>query len=57
MNKLHAEDEAYWLGVVTPTEIGLLLEGIEKGSIASKTACAEMVRTMRAQQSGPHRIT
>jgi beta-lactamase class A len=56
MNKLYAEDEAYWLGVVTPTEIGHLLEGMEKGTIASKSACAEMIRTLRAQQSGARRI-
>ena len=42
--------------MVTPTEIGHLLEGIEKGTIASKTACAEMTRIMRAQQSGARRI-
>jgi hypothetical protein len=52
MNKLYSEDEAYWLGVVTPTEIGRLLEGMEKGIIASKAACAEMIRALRAQQSG-----
>ncbi len=56
MNKLYTEDENYWLGVVTPTEIGHLLEGIEKGTIASKSACAEMTRIMRAQQSGARRI-
>ena len=56
MNKLYSEDEAYWLGVVTPTEIGRLLEGIEKGTLASKPACAEMARIMRAQQSGARRI-
>ena len=56
MNKLYSEDEAYWLGVVTPTEIGRLLEAIEKGTIASKPACAEMARIMRGQQSGARRI-
>jgi beta-lactamase class A len=56
MNKLYSEDEAYWLGVVTPTEIGHLLESIEQGVIASKPACAEMIRTLRAQQSGARRI-
>jgi len=56
MNKLYSEDEAYWLGVVTPTEIGRLLEGIQKGTIASPAACASMIRTLRAQQSGARRI-
>jgi beta-lactamase class A len=56
MSKLYSEDEAYWLGVATPTEIGHLLEGIEVGTIASKAACAEMIRALRAQQSGARRI-
>ncbi|HEX3450800.1 MAG TPA: serine hydrolase [Isosphaeraceae bacterium] len=56
MMKLYAEDEKYWLGVVTPTEIGRLLEGIEKGTFASKASSAEMVRIMRGQQSGARRI-
>ena len=56
VNKLYSEDEAWWLGVVTPTEIGRLLEGIEKGTIAGKASCAEMVRILRAQQSGARRI-
>ena len=29
---------------------------MEKGMIASKAACAEMLRTLRAQQSGARRI-
>jgi beta-lactamase class A len=56
MNKLYTDDEKYWLGVVTPTEIGRLLEGIEKGTIASKASCAEMARIMRGQQLGARRI-
>jgi beta-lactamase class A len=56
MNELYSKDEAYWLGVVTPTEIGRLLEGIEKGTLVSKSASAEMTRIMRAQQSGARRI-
>ncbi len=51
-----ADGEAYWLGVVTPTEIGRLLEDMEKGAIASKGACAEMTRALRPQQSGARRI-
>jgi beta-lactamase class A len=56
MNKLYIENEDYWLGVVTPTEIGRMLEGIEKGTLASKASCDEMKRIMRAQQSGARRI-
>ena len=56
VNKLYIEDEKYWLGVVTPSEIGRMLEGIEKGSIASAASCAEMKRILRGQQSGARRI-
>src|ERR1700682_2101995 len=56
MNKIYVEDEKDGLGVVTPIEIGPLLEGIEKGTIASKASCAEMARIMRGQQSGARRI-
>jgi beta-lactamase class A len=56
VNKLYVENEDHWLGVVTPREIGRMLEGIEKGSIASRQSCDEMKRIMRAQQSGARRI-
>ncbi len=56
MNQFYIKDEAYWLGVVTPSEIGRMLEGIEKGTIASKASCDEMKRIMRGQQSGARRI-
>lgn len=56
MAKLYTEDERYWLGVMTPAETGRMLEGIEKGTIASKASCAEMARILRAQQSGARRI-
>ena len=56
VNKLYIDDESYWLGVVTPSEIGRRLEGIEQGTIASKASCDEMKRIMRAQQSGARRI-
>ena len=49
-------DQQYWLGVMTPRETGRLLEGIERGTIASKDACDSMKRTLRAQQSGARRI-
>lgn len=56
MNKLYVENEDYWLGVVTPHEIGSMLEGIEKGTIASQKSCHEMKRIMLEQQSGQRRI-
>jgi beta-lactamase class A len=49
-------DRAYWLGEITPRGIGLMLEGIEKRTIASKAACDDMLRMMRAQQAGARRL-
>ncbi|MDY6945608.1 MAG: serine hydrolase [Pseudomonadota bacterium] len=41
-----------WFGWATPREMGRLLEGIERGTIASKRSCDEMKRIMLAQQAG-----
>lgn len=49
-------DRAYWLGEITARGTGLMLEAIEKCTIASKTACADMLRMMRAQQAGARRL-
>jgi beta-lactamase class A len=57
-------DRAYWLGSVTPRATGRLLESIERCNdgtssgppIASKASCADMVRMLRAQQSGARRL-
>jgi beta-lactamase class A len=49
-------DRAYWLGEITPRGMGLMLEGIEKRTIASKAACDDMLRMMRAQQAGARRL-
>lgn len=49
-------DRAYWLGEITPRGTGLLLETIEKRTIASKAACDDMLRMMRAQQAGARRL-
>ena len=49
-------DRTYWLGEITPRGIGLMIEAIEKKSIASKTACDDMLRMMRAQQAGARRL-
>jgi hypothetical protein len=51
-----AFDETTWLGIVTPNEMGRLIESIEKGTAASKEACDELKRIMRAQQSGTRKI-
>jgi beta-lactamase class A len=56
MNRLYIENEDYWLGVVTPAEVGRMLEGVEKGTIASHASCDQMKRILRAQQSGALRI-
>lgn len=48
--------EATWLGVMTPREIGRMLEGIETETIASKSACQEMKRILLAQQAGTRKI-
>ncbi|MGQ0648438.1 MAG: serine hydrolase [Gemmatimonadaceae bacterium] len=57
-------DRAYWLGEMTPRATGRLLEaiqicGVGTGSappLATKASCADMMRMMRAQQSGARRL-
>lgn len=57
-------DHAYWLGDVTPRGTGRLLESIQRCNdgtssgppVASKASCADMVRMLRAQQSGARRL-
>ncbi len=51
-----ADVEESWLGVMTPREIGRMLEGIESETIASQAACQEMKRNLRAQQAGTRKI-
>lgn len=48
--------QEFWLGAMTPRETGRMLESIEQGTAASKEACDEMKRILRAQQSGARRI-
>jgi beta-lactamase class A len=63
-NEKTTTDKTYWLGDMTARATGRLLEAIQRcndGSatppaIASKTACADMIRMMRAQQSGARRL-
>jgi beta-lactamase class A len=48
--------EDNWLGVVTPRELGRMLEAIERDEAASKAACEDMQRMLRAQQAGQRKI-
>ena len=49
-------DRSYWLGEITPRGVGLMLEAIEKKTIASTAACNDMLRMLRAQQAGARRL-
>lgn len=57
-------DRGYWLGEMTPRATGRLVEAIQRCSdgsapapaIASQKSCADMIRMMRAQQSGARRL-
>ena len=49
-------DHAFWLGELTPRATGLMLEAIEKRTLPSKAGADELVRMMRAQQSGARRL-
>jgi beta-lactamase class A len=49
-------DRSYWLGEITPRSVGLMLEAIEKKTIASAASCEAMLRMMRAQQAGARRL-
>ena len=57
-------DRTYWLGEMTPHATGRMLEAIQRCSdgsagaspIATQASCADMMRMMRAQQSGARRL-
>ncbi|HEX8029436.1 MAG TPA: serine hydrolase [Vicinamibacterales bacterium] len=49
-------DRSYWLGEITPKGVGLMIEAIEKKTIASTASCDAMLRMMRAQQAGARRL-
>ena len=49
-------DRSYWLGEISPRGVGLMIEAIEKKTIASTAACDDMLRMMRAQQAGARRL-
>ena len=57
-------DRGYWLGAMTPRATGRLIESIQRcndktassPALAAQKSCADMVRMMRAQQSGARRL-
>lgn len=57
-------DRTYWLGEMTPHATGRMLEAIQRCSdgsagtspIATQASCTDMMRMMRAQQSGARRL-
>ena len=57
-------DRSYWLGEMTPRATGRMLEAIQRCSdgtagvtpIATQRSCTDMMRMMRAQQSGARRL-
>ncbi len=57
-------DREYWLGAMTPRATGRLIESFETCSegkatppaIAAQKSCADMIRMMKAQQSGERRL-
>jgi beta-lactamase class A len=57
-------DRGYWLGEMTPRATGRMLEAIQQcadnkassPAIASQKSCTDMMRMMRAQQSGSRRL-
>jgi beta-lactamase class A len=49
-------DRSYWLGEITPRGVGLMIEAIEKKTIASAASCEAILRMMRAQQAGARRL-
>lgn len=44
------EQQSSWFGVASPAEMGAILEGIERCTVARKESCDEMKRMLRAQQ-------
>lgn len=49
-------DHAYWLGELTPRATGRMLEAIEKRTLPSQAGADELLRMLRAQQSGARRL-
>ncbi|MBY0492461.1 MAG: class A beta-lactamase-related serine hydrolase [Gemmatimonadaceae bacterium] len=55
-NEITIADRAYWLGAMTPRETGRLLEGIERGTLASASSSERMKVLLLRQQLGARRI-
>lgn len=56
LNRQVNEEPKTWLGQITASGTGRMLEAIETCTIAAKTSCAEMTRAFRRQQSGARRL-
>jgi reactive intermediate/imine deaminase len=54
--KLMVEDRNYWLGDITAREIGRMIEGIERGTVASPVSCETMRLFLRRQLAGSRRL-
>ncbi len=54
--KLMVEDRNYWLGDISAREIGRMLEGIERETIASPASCKTMRLFLRRQLAGSRRL-
>jgi beta-lactamase class A len=55
-DKYLSDDSNYWLGTMTPREIGRMLEAIDNGTIASRASCDDMRAIMLRQLAGTRRI-
>ena len=49
-------DHGYWLGELTPRATGRMLAAIEARTLPSKAGADELVRMLKAQQSGARRL-
>jgi beta-lactamase class A len=54
--RLMVEDRDVWLGDITAREIGRMLEGIERDTVASPASCATMRLFLRRQLAGSRRL-
>ncbi len=55
-NQRTSSDRKFWLGSMTPRDSARMLEGIERGTIASKESCEAMLLALRRQQLGARRL-
>jgi beta-lactamase class A len=55
-NQRTSSDRKFWLGSMTPKDTARLLEGIERGTIASKESCEAMRQALGRQQLGARRL-